>query len=448
MEEKDPSPFGYTFTGDFFGSPTLEHGAPPLLNDMETQEMDAFFSQTPWDADMTGLAPAADAKDLHAPFVAADWGFVPPPTIHGVSTTIPNQPPLHGFGTDSRFASSPQAHLANTADDLQAASTLFNNVHMAPTSGRAYSFHGLPPDVNMGAAQSHAPLGFSGIPMVAPSTGHQLSEQMASLLPHHDEERPVESPFDASFAGQYASPVSHQHPIARMRGIGIHRPPPKRTYTYGTDTSFHESGFQVSSRHQTEDYVVGRLMHDMQHGPLLARQPPTNASDVKLRKSSAGSQFESLVAIPNQSASEEEPQSDEPASDEEVQPIKKRRKSKPTLQDSKTTNGARRVVPNGRHRKTSMDERASKKKQACGVGQKSQRENLSEEQKRSNHIHSEQKRRNLIKRGFDDLHALVPEIRNGGLSKSGVLTEAANFLEMLMDENKRYSEMLLGSPDD
>jgi hypothetical protein len=75
-------------------------------------------------------------------------------------------------------------------------------------------------------------------------------------------------------------------------------------------------------------------------------------------------------------------------------------------------------------------------------GAKPQRENLSEEQKRSNHILSEQKRRNLIKRGFDDLHDLVPEIRNGGLSKSGVLTEAANFLQLLIDDNKRYSKLL------
>lgn len=76
------------------------------------------------------------------------------------------------------------------------------------------------------------------------------------------------------------------------------------------------------------------------------------------------------------------------------------------------------------------------------ASQKPQRENLTEEQKRSNHILSEQKRRNLIKRGFDDLHDLVPEIRNGGLSKSGVLTEAANFLQQLIDDNKRYSALL------
>ena len=71
-------------------------------------------------------------------------------------------------------------------------------------------------------------------------------------------------------------------------------------------------------------------------------------------------------------------------------------------------------------------------------------ENLTEEQKRNNHILSEQKRRNLIKQGFDDLHDLVPEIRNGGLSKSSVLTEAATFLETLIQDNIAFWQIAGG----
>ncbi|TGJ66268.1 hypothetical protein EYR41_007913 [Orbilia oligospora] len=64
------------------------------------------------------------------------------------------------------------------------------------------------------------------------------------------------------------------------------------------------------------------------------------------------------------------------------------------------------------------------------------RENLSEAQKRENHIQSEQKRRNLIREGFDDLCNLVPDLRGGGYSKSAILIHAANFLEQLEDGNK------------
>lgn len=67
---------------------------------------------------------------------------------------------------------------------------------------------------------------------------------------------------------------------------------------------------------------------------------------------------------------------------------------------------------------------------------KSNRENLSEEQKRTNHILSEQKRRNLIKQGFDDLCALVPELHGGGFSKSAMLTQAADWLEDILRGNE------------
>ncbi|KAF2708453.1 hypothetical protein K504DRAFT_434950 [Pleomassaria siparia CBS 279.74] len=91
--------------------------------------------------------------------------------------------------------------------------------------------------------------------------------------------------------------------------------------------------------------------------------------------------------------------------------------------------------------RASLDETSTRRKRLSSVGQKAQRENLSDEQKRSNHILSEQKRRNLIKRGFDDLHDLVPELRNGGLSKSGVLTGAANFLDKLIEENNHFASL-------
>lgn len=77
-----------------------------------------------------------------------------------------------------------------------------------------------------------------------------------------------------------------------------------------------------------------------------------------------------------------------------------------------------------------------RKSPTLGDGGKSARENLSEEQKRNNHIHSEQKRRNLIRRGFDELNKLVPELRAGGFSKSNALSETTKFVKRLMEENE------------
>lgn len=68
-------------------------------------------------------------------------------------------------------------------------------------------------------------------------------------------------------------------------------------------------------------------------------------------------------------------------------------------------------------------------------GSKATRENLTEEQKRTNHILSEQKRRNLIRQGFEDLCTLVPALRGGGFSKSAMLIGAADWLEELLQGN-------------
>lgn len=59
------------------------------------------------------------------------------------------------------------------------------------------------------------------------------------------------------------------------------------------------------------------------------------------------------------------------------------------------------------------------------------RKNLTEDQKRENHIRSEQKRRNIIRDGYKNLNELVPNLKQGGFSKSATLTETVRELETL-----------------
>ncbi|TQS31617.1 hypothetical protein Golomagni_08096 [Golovinomyces magnicellulatus] len=82
------------------------------------------------------------------------------------------------------------------------------------------------------------------------------------------------------------------------------------------------------------------------------------------------------------------------------------------------------------------------KRRKSGANSKTPRENLSEEQKRSNHIRSEQKRRTVIKEGFDDLCELVPGLRGGGFSKSTMLTMAGEWLEELLKGNEALAAQL------
>lgn len=133
---------------------------------------------------------------------------------------------------------------------------------------------------------------------------------------------------------------------------------------------------------------------------------------------------------------------------EDEAPPRKRRKSKNTRDgpdyddDDDTTAGKanrRRKVKTERAASemspTSENSGAGKRRKSGLTGAKAPRENLSEAQKRENHIRSEQKRRTLIKEGFDDLCEMVPALASGGFSKSAMLTLAADWLEDLLKGN-------------
>ena len=88
-----------------------------------------------------------------------------------------------------------------------------------------------------------------------------------------------------------------------------------------------------------------------------------------------------------------------------------------------------------RNRKESSNEPAPKKRGG-------KRDQLTEQEKRANHIHSEQKRRNQIKHGFDTLTEMVPELKGGGYSKSAVLQHSAVYVANLKGGNARLREIL------
>lgn len=70
------------------------------------------------------------------------------------------------------------------------------------------------------------------------------------------------------------------------------------------------------------------------------------------------------------------------------------------------------------------------------------RENLTDNQKRENHINSEKKRRKVIQTGFENLAVMVPAIKGGNPSKSAMLEAAVAWLEELLDGNKTLEGQL------
>ncbi|KAL5119025.1 hypothetical protein ACEQ8H_003154 [Pleosporales sp. CAS-2024a] len=425
---------GNTFTGSY-----LDHDFPAydaghaLLTEGESQSIADFFSNTdPFLADAPFAPPAvADAKHSIDDF--ADWtAFLQPATVHGVSTTLPDHAHhahlASAFFADHAYAPPPPPapHFEHTPDDLQAASTLFQNAQSAYAPHRAHSFHAPAASACPPPASDTSALDANGKPLRITPHG-LINEQLAALIPNHNEEGTLDAQFAAQWVGTNAITM-YEHEMER--------PNLKRPYTFGTDDSFNNpAGFHPPAAQDPADQTTHRLMRDMRRSqpslPNMAAHANPNFSG-RLHPSQSRPTEQSDDEQSEEASSEEEQEDDD-----DVKPAKKRRKNKPNKDSS-----PQKMARNGRNRKASTADDSKKKR--ASAAQKLQRENLTEEQKRSNHILSEQKRRNLIKRGFDDLHDLVPEIRNGGLSKSSVLTEAANFLETLIMDNNKFRKLAAG----
>ncbi|CAO3662672.1 unnamed protein product [Rhizopus stolonifer] len=81
-----------------------------------------------------------------------------------------------------------------------------------------------------------------------------------------------------------------------------------------------------------------------------------------------------------------------------------------------------------------------KKRTKCKLLKRRPKELLTEDEKRANHIISEQKRRGMIRNGFKELTELVPSLANTNHSKSTVLFKSAELIRTLEEKNKRLKE--------
>lgn len=396
------------------------------MNDSESQALNTFFSQGLWDHTIDANGYLAEVNDVHTDLTA--WPSVPPATIHSVTTTIQDPNTLPNFGSDQAFYPPQQSGPYPSIVDLtHPASALFPLHHLPPhpmhPNIRSHSF-----DVN--SHNPSAPVTYSNSISGMPSHSQPLPEPIAALFPQHN----VPGSVDASVSEQIAEGAARLVQAAEQGRRS--RPTLKKSYTYGTDSSFRDSGFTPMSKRDSDAFVTQRLLNELQHAEPLAR--PLN----RLPNTPA-------LATPRPGQLVGEPMSDyEPSEEEFPDNEYGRRKKRQRSGESPNKSGsgrARKSVSDAvpvKNRKSSTDDRVTKRKRSSATDQRIQRQNLTDAQKRSNHIASEQKRRNLIKRGFDDLHELVPEIRSGGLSKSSVLTEAANYLEKLMQENQEYEALL------
>ncbi|KAI0831599.1 hypothetical protein F5Y06DRAFT_290500 [Hypoxylon sp. FL0890] len=139
--------------------------------------------------------------------------------------------------------------------------------------------------------------------------------------------------------------------------------------------------------------------------------PPAKRRKSKSKaKSEAEEEAEDLISIPSKN-------------------VARKRKSKPELKINTDASSSATQDGPGKRRKSTIN------------SGKPPRENLTDAQKRENHIKSEQKRRGAIKEGFDDLGEIVPNLKGGGYSKSTMLSIAGEWLEALLKGNEELERL-------
>lgn len=102
-------------------------------------------------------------------------------------------------------------------------------------------------------------------------------------------------------------------------------------------------------------------------------------------------------------------------------------------------------VTSKRERKRSADtleEREGKKRTMQERRNRPHKELLTTEEKRANHIASEQKRRSTIRTGFKDLTEIIPTLKNMNNSKSAVLFKAVDYIRYLEKRNRGLRDKL------
>ncbi|KAI9681493.1 MAG: hypothetical protein M1817_002777 [Caeruleum heppii] len=438
-----------------YPSPPTPAPGPSLLDDSESHMLGDFFdhvSSATFDNSSFLFDKQPSTQGMSNPF---GWGEELPPTFHGTTTSL-SQPPLisngmHEVPSDGRsnhYNSSAVFHTPAPSDDVLAAAHLLQSGHS--------------PFVGQTLASPESPI-FPGPPtphdFVQIPRNHQPSlRRQSSHHYHHPSQMQRPSSMSSHHRASTSGLVTNYYPNAMYGPNGrqssgsptiMQRQSKSVDVRWGSDVSFLDHGYVAPPNQETEEDVTKDMMHNMKallpHGSASNTRPPSPKPTVYQHQRKASN----LVRVPAGSGAVESSETEE-----EAQQSKRRNKRKVKEEDEgEEEDGSespgkmkrrKRVAASGkgaRAKKSSAEENCARQR-SQSASHKAARENLTEEQKRSNHILSEQKRRNLIKQGFDDLCDLVPDLKGGGYSKSAMLVQAADWLEDMLRGNTELEAVL------
>lgn len=451
-----PSLVGFSFScGSLPYNPELSYRPddtslqnPPGQNVSMPSASSPTFALNP--APQSAFAPsfsmASTAPDLYAPAATVPVSFA------GQNTMV-NSPITAGFASESQHSpvtsafphasTLPMAHspaqqqnpeaLSKEAQEiLSAATTLHDSAH-----GRSHSFHGvhnaIPRSYQMvrrGMAPPPLQLRYQEIDEFR-QEGRRMSQSQAM---QEDGQSVI---YNSMFFGQ-----GHGGQVgARMHnGTPLANPP---TLQYGTDHNFSDTNrpfvpkndmdrFEVMEEDQKR-YVDGALVPSTSNNTTRAPSPTTVGdalNNLKTRVPSKPFKTDILGGGGSRKRSATSTHDDkDPDEDPELR------------NDSLRASARRRKLKGGDKESPEAGPASSKAKRKKTTATK-RKENLTDNQKRENHINSEKKRRTIITQGFENLNKLLPIPEGSKPSKSAVLTLTATYLEGLLNGNVQLEKQL------
>ncbi|KAG7118080.1 hypothetical protein HYQ45_015581 [Verticillium longisporum] len=454
--------FGYAIdeSQDFFLDPPPEPApGAPILSDNDSKIISSFFD------DMT--ADHYNVPSFGEGLNYSDAWLSLPPQFMGTAPSLGQASfgaPLHSPGHELHHQDfsdlmplgsammpppppPPQQHMMShprpsveqqPSPDVLAAATLLQN-----GSSSRHHYH------NTGGSMFSPP--HRGIPSpLSQQLGHQLRHQPLEEFKRAERTNGfAESSMEEQHLGMFTDLVFGPSPAAPSRPAP---PPPRQNHVpmemqWGSDARFSSRphSFIPDSAGETYDALSKNQLRHMEclepsrsasntrpSSPLVNGE--SSGAYMKKVPESASTRLEDVAEGPprkrrkSRSAKEE----DDDGSDDAEPPLKGARRKK----------GKEVATASGQVPLPTAENGMSGRRRKSATGPKPQRENLSEAQKRENHIRSEQKRRTLIKEGFDDLCELVPGLKGGGFSKSTMLTMAADWLEDMLQGNAKLTAQL------
>ncbi|KAF5016687.1 hypothetical protein F66182_11557 [Fusarium sp. NRRL 66182] len=403
----------------------------PLLSDNDSKQLFSFFSDI--DADQYNIPSFGEGLNFNDSWLGL------PPQFMGSSTSFGQQPEL-SLGEPSAQG------LSHGLNDFHMMPMGSNMMPPPPPPPPPHSQHqtdhrNTPPDV-LNAAVTLLQNG-SNQRQNSNGSDHSLQRHPVGPPVGHLRHQPIEE-FREEHRRSVAISEQEHHPgwMIGTHEKRQHRAPPTE-YQWGSDANFnHLQGYTPSSEKETAEYLSKEQLKY-----LNSFKPRKSADNTR-----PSSPLQTNVTLPHGKLAELA----KPHQEVDTPP-RKRRKSKNSKEaldeevqeEAGAPKPARRRKPKAERvgsitSAVADDSPGGKRRKSAANNAKASRENLTEEQKRENHIKSEQKRRTLIKEGFDDLCDLVPGLRGGGFSKSTMLVMAAEWLEDLLKGNEALAAQLAG----